>query len=152
MLLVSPSNVGVPRLVCGGPVEWRGCVCRVLSPLSYVVPVLFAVFPVFELDPALCIVQFPLHCIPLVSCCPLPLCVVVLLCYVRRTEGRRGGVIVNVVFLFISLLPLCLLSQHVGLGLCLCDSVVSLWNGGDGLRWVERRAVWGGYCLHTTLL
>ena len=25
----------------------------------------------------------------------------------------------------------------VGLGLCLCDRVVSLWNSGDGLCWVE---------------
>lgn len=40
----------------------------------------------------------------------------------------------------------------VGLGLCLCDRVVSLWNGGDGSCWVERRVCVDGYCLHTILL
>lgn len=35
----------------------------------------------------------------------------------------------------------------VGLGLCLCDMVVSLWNGGDGLCWVEGRVVCGVWCV-----
>lgn len=59
VLLASPSSVDVPSVcwrppLClrGGPVEWRGGVV----PLSRVVLVLFAVFPVFELDPAPCIV------------------------------------------------------------------------------------------------
>ena len=29
----------------------------------------------------------------------------------------------------------------VGLGVCLCGRVVSLWNSGDGLCWVEGRVV-----------
>ena len=37
----------------------------------------------------------------------------------------------------------------VGLGVCLCDRVVSLWNSGDGLCGVERR-VCGVCCLRTT--
>lgn len=32
---------------------------------------------------------------------------------------------------------LCSPSRHVGLVLCLCDRVMSLWNSGDGLCWVE---------------
>ena len=34
----------------------------------------------------------------------------------------------------------------VGLGLCVCDRVVSLWGSGDGLCWCGR-AVGGVYCL-----
>ena len=33
----------------------------------------------------------------------------------------------------------CLLSQHCWFRLCLCDRVMSLWNSGDGLCWVEGR-------------
>lgn len=36
----------------------------------------------------------------------------------------------------------------VGLGLCLCDRVVSLWNSGDGLCWVEGRVV---FIVYTSL-
>ena len=35
----------------------------------------------------------------------------------------------------------------VGLVLCLCDRVVSLWNSGGGLCWVEGRAVYGEWAL-----
>lgn len=48
-----------------------GVVCGRAAPLSRVVPVLFTVFPVFELDPVLYIVQSPLCCIP--SCCAVHL-------------------------------------------------------------------------------
>jgi len=34
----------------------------------------------------------------------------------------------------------------VGLGLCLCDRVVSLWNSGDGLCWVEGCVVSTVHC------
>lgn len=34
----------------------------------------------------------------------------------------------------------------VGLGLCLCDRVVSLWNSGGGLCGVEGRVVCVVYC------
>lgn len=34
----------------------------------------------------------------------------------------------------------------VGLGLCLCDRVVSLWNSGDGLCRVEGRVVSAVHC------
>lgn len=40
------------------------------------------------------------------------------------------------------LFRLCVLCHSiVGLGLCLCDRVVSLWNGGNGLCWVGGRVV-----------
>lgn len=54
-----------------------GVCCDV--PLSRVVPVFFTVFSVFELDPAPCI-AFPPALHSLVLCCPLSLCVAVLLC------------------------------------------------------------------------
>lgn len=38
----------------------------------------------------------------------------------------------------------------VGLGLCLCGRVVSLWNSGDGLCWVEGRVVSIVDCLLST--
>nr|DAK80331.1 MAG TPA: hypothetical protein [Caudoviricetes sp.] len=38
-------------------------------------------------------------------------------------------------------------TAYVDLGWCLCDRVVSLWNSGDGLCWVERRVVSTVYCL-----
>ena len=38
--------------------------------------------------------------------------------------------------------PLCVCCHSiVGLVLCLCDRVVSLWNSGDGLCWAEGRVV-----------
>ena len=87
-----------------------GVSCCCVAPLSCVAPVLFIVFPVFELDPVPCVVQFPLHCVP--SCCVvrfffvlLCCCVVVLLCCCVVCGEREGGVcglIVNVVFLSFS--------------------------------------------------
>lgn len=45
-------------------------------------------------------------------------------------------------YLLSSLLRLCVRCYSiVGLGLCLCGRVVSLWNGGVGLCWVEGRVV-----------
>ena len=43
-------------------------------------------------------------------------------------------------------LPRVLCHSIVGLVPCLCDSVVSLWNSGDGLCWVEGRVVSTVYC------
>lgn len=50
------------------------------------------------------------------------------------------------------LLPTVCVCCHsiVGLVLCLCDRVVSLWNGGGGLCWVE--GVCGVYCLLRILI
>lgn len=117
MLLASPSCVWCPPSVClvvtlnGGSGVWLCC-----PPLPRVVPVLFTVFPVFELDLApriapvpLC-VAFPRVVLPAFSLC---CCVAVLLC--GEQEGGVCdvcGLIVNVVFLFFSLLRLCLLSQY----------------------------------------
>ena len=47
--------------------------------------------------------------------------------------------------------PSCVLCHSiVGLGLCLCGRVVSLWNSGDGLRWVEGRVTCGVWRLLST--
>ena len=48
----------------------------------------------------------------------------------------------------------CCVRSHsiVGLVLCLCGRVVSLWNSGDGLCWVEGRVVFTVYCLLSTLM
>lgn len=43
--------------------------------------------------------------------------------------------------------PFCVCCHSiVGLGLCLCGRVVSLWDSGDGLCWVEERVASTVYC------
>ena len=124
-----------------------GVVCAVLFPLVLCCPRLLRGVPCLRIRSGTphCPVPFALH--SLVLFCPLLLRVVVLLCCVRRTGGVCGvcGFIVNVVFLsfsFSSPFCLCVLCYSiVGLGLCLCDRVVSLWNSGGGLCWVEGRVV-----------
>ena len=95
----------------------------------------------------------PLHGVPCLrirsgtSHCLVPLCVafprvvlsVLLLCVVVLcVENGRVvcvvcGLVVNVVFPSFFLLPCVRCYSIVGLVLCLCDRVVSLWNSGDGL-------------------
>lgn len=140
MLLVSPSSVGVPVCVLVSPF------CCVAAPLNggsvgwCVVPLSRVVLP-----PSLLILA------PLLSVC----------CCGVLWAGKCGGVcrgwhdagdaclavwcvwwrseacptpfrIVQPPF---SLCVCC--HSIVGLGLCLCDRVVSLWNSGGGLCWVE---------------
>lgn len=88
-----------PFCLRGGPVEWR-------EWRSCVVPVLFTLFPVLELDPASCIVRSPLHCIPL--CCAVCFLFVLPCCCVVCEEEGSGvcgvcGLVVNVVFFSFSL-------------------------------------------------
>ena len=134
-----------PSRSYGGLVEWReGVLCVV--PVSRVVPVLFAVFPVFGLDPAPRIVQSLLHCIP---SCRAALFFFVLLCCVRRTEGRCVWSHCECCVSFPPPSVVCVRCHSiVGLGSCLCDRVVSLWNSGDGLCWVEGRVGCGVLGLH----
>lgn len=136
----SPSVCWCPPccLPCG-PVEGRGRWCVCCPPVSCCPRPLHSV-PCFRIGSGTphCSVLLALHF--LVSCCLLPLCVAVLLCCVRRMGGWCvccGGVcglIVNVVFFSFSLPSLCLLSQYCWFRVVSCGRVVSLWNGGDGLR------------------
>lgn len=121
---VSPSACWRPpcHLPCG-PIEWREwwVVCC----------------PVFGLGLAPCIV--PLSFILSVSFVSfLFLFCLVLLCLLW--VGKCGG---GTVSRFPFLLPIVCVLCHglVGLGLCLCDRVVSLWNSGDGLCGTEGRVV-----------
>ena len=119
------------------------------------------------LSPRLCVVPRPLHSVTCLRIrsgtprCPvaplrcIPSCRVarflfVLLCCVRRTGGWCVCCVWShcgrcVPFLFPSLLCVCCHSI-VGLGLCVCDRVVSLWNSGGGLCWVEGRVVYAVHC------
>lgn len=117
VLLASPSCVWCLPSVCVAVSLNGGCgVCRVV-PLSRVVPVLFAVFPVFELDPAPRIVQSLLHCI--LSCRTVCFLFVLLCCC--GVCGEWGGGVC------------CLCSMRVG-GVCgeggvcceLCPTVLFL--------------------------
>lgn len=92
-----------------------------------------------------CPVPLALH--SLVSCCPLPLCVAVVCAVCGEREGGVCGV--RCVWFHcercIPLPPPFRLRVRcrsiVGSVLCLCGRVVSLWNSGDDLCWVEGRAV-----------
>ena len=133
-----------------------GCGVLCVVPLSCVVPVLFAVFPVFELDLAPSIVRSPLHCI--LSCRAVRF-FFMLPCCRGVCGGREGGVCVvcgvwsHCECCIPFLLPprLCVRCHSiVGLVLCLCDRVVSLWNSGGGLC-SGRRAVWCEGSVHLRL-
>lgn len=126
---VSPSVCWRPpcRLPCG-LIEWRGVAC--------------AVMPCLRIGPAPCIVSLPFTLsVPFVSF-PFLFCLV-LLCLLW--VGKCGG---GTVSRFPLLLPtVCVLCHSiVGLGLCLCDRVMSLRNGGDGLCWVEGRVAPTVHC------
>lgn len=79
----------------------------------------------------------PFHIVRSLRIVPVPLlsCVAVFV-----VGGECGG---GTVPCFSLLLPTVCVSCHsiVGLGLCLCDRVVSLWNSGGGLCGVEGRVV-----------
>lgn len=118
-----PSACWCPpcRLLCG-PVEWREW--RVVC------------CPVFGLGLASCIVPLPFTLSVLFVSFPFFFCLVLLcLLWVGRCDG-------GTVSRFPLLLPtVCVLCHGiVGLGLCLCDRVVSLWNSGDGC--VGWKGVW----------
>ena len=97
-MLLTPRRMSVspvcvlasPFCLCGGPVEWRGVVCCCVVPVSRVIPVLFAVFPVFGLGLAPCIVlsPFTLSC-SLVSFSFLFCFVLSCLLWVGRCGGMR---------------------------------------------------------------
>ena len=136
VLLTPPFCARCPPSVCWcppchlpcGPVEWREwwVVCC----------------PVFGLGLAPCIVPLPFTLsVPFVSF-PFLFCLV-LLCLLW--VGKCGG---GTVPRFPLLLPtVCVLCHGiVGLVLCLCGRVVSLWNGGGGLGWVEGRVASTVYC------
>lgn len=118
----------------GGPVEWREWCAVVPSPRLVLSP------PSSQRSlssneiryPR--IVQSPLRCI---LSCRAARFLFVLLCCVRGTGGRRVWCAWShcercIPFLPAPLFCVCCHSI-VGLGLCLCDRVVSLWNSGDGL-------------------
>ena len=89
--------------------------------------------PVFGLGLAPCIVPLPFTLsVPFVLF-PFFFCLV-LLCLLW--VGKCGG---GTVPRFPLLFPTVRVCCHsiVGLGLCLCDRVVSLWNSGGGVCWVE---------------
>ena len=67
-----------PFRLRGGPVEWRGGVCGVLSPCLVLSLSSSWCSPVFELDLALRIVRSSLALHSFVLCCLLLLCIVVL--------------------------------------------------------------------------
>ena len=128
-----PSSCWCPpcRLPCG-PVEWREW-CVLCCPRVW-------------------IGSSPSHClVPLALSVPLVL-FLFLFCLVLPCllwVGKCGGVRWWNCVLFCSVLScpallfcLCVCCHSiVGLGWCFCDRVVSLWNSGDGLCWVEGRVV-----------
>lgn len=160
---VSPSVYWRPppcRLLCG-PIEWRGVmvlccplVLRCPCPLSIVCRALCYLRP-FSLFVWCCVccgwgsavVCAALLRAVLCNIAVLWWCVVVLCVENGRvTCVMNGGwCVVCCVLLFpFSALPfrLCVCCHSiVGLGLCLCDSVVSLWNSGDGICGAEGRVV-----------
>ena len=115
------------RLPCG-PVDWREWYVLCVAPCSDWVWRLALCRPPFTLSVPFVLFSF-LFCL-------------VLLCLLW--VGKCGG---GTVPRFPLLLPtVCVLCHGiVGLGLCFCDRVVSLWNSGDGLCWGE--GVW--YLLST---
>lgn len=114
------------------------------------------VVPVFGLGPPLHIVLIPL----VLSC---PSCIVSLLLFFSSPPFHRcvfpvtvlvvcgvwqkGGCVLSPVLLFLHHASCVCCHGIVGLGLCLCGGVVSLWNSGDGLGGVEERVVSTVYCL-----
>lgn len=89
----------------------------------------------------------PLHIVRSLRIVPVPLlsCVAV---FVVGGEVWWG----NCASLSSSPFTVCVLCHSiVGLGLCLCDRVMSLWNSGDGLCWVEGRVASTVYCPLLTL-
>lgn len=116
-----------------------GVVCCCVVPLSCVVP-----RPLYGV-PCLRIRSGTPHCLVLlVSCCLLSLCVAVLLCCVRGTGGWCVWCVRSHCERCITFppLPSCVRCHSVvGLGLCLCDRVVSLWNRCGDLCGAEGRVV-----------
>lgn len=162
--------VGVPLLVrmvvlLNGGRRWVHVV-----PLSRIVPVLFTMFPVLVLFVPLVLSSL---CFCLVVSCLLWVGKCGGVCEgghsvggVRLTVwcvleggmmwgcvvcGRRAGYVSFFLFSCLLVFPVLFLyrtlcvCRHsiVGLGLCFCDRVVSLWNSGGGLCWVEGR----GWCV-----
>ena len=115
-----PSCVWCPRLCVGAPpcrsplwpIEWRGGVC---------------VMPCLRIGSGTLHCAAPLHivCSPRIVPVPLLSCVVV---FVGGGEVRCVGLCLALLFC------LCVRCHSiVGLVLCLCDRVMSLWNSGGGL-------------------
>lgn len=110
--------------------------------------------PRVRIGSGICIVLFPFTLsVPFVSS-SLLFC----LCGGVWRVGKCGGVWC-VLFPAFSSYPLLLLPtvcvlchSIVGLGLCLCDRVVSLWDSGDGLCGVEGRLLSTIYCPLLTLM
>lgn len=123
----------------GGPVEWRGGLC--------VVPRVRVGYGTLTLFCPSHIVLLPLSAV----CCGRGSAVVcgiaaVLLLPCRVVQHCRVVAVCVVscerLYSFLLLSLSCVLCHSiVGLVLCLCDRVASLWNSGDGLCWVEGRVV-----------
>lgn len=59
---------------------------------------------------------------------------------------RHLALFCSLSYCLVPLLPLCLLSQHCWFRVVSCGRVVSLWNSGGGLCWVEGRVVSTVHC------
>lgn len=152
---VSPVCVLVsPLLFACGPVEWRVCVLS-CCPLVSCCPCLLHGVPCLRIRSGVLHCPVPLALHSLVLCRLFLLGVAVLLCGEWEggvCGGRRAGVSpcssVSLSSVFLSHRTHCVCCHSVvGLGLCLCDRVVSLWNSGDGLCRVEGRVV---FTVHTS--
>ena len=112
-MLASPVCVlASPVRLLGGRIEWREWRLCVAPCSDWVLP--------FTLSPSLYVVFTSL---PFVCCC--------VCCGWGSAVVRGGRTVSRSAFLF----PLQCVCCHsiVGLGVCLCGRVVSLWNSGDGL-------------------
>ena len=122
-----------------------GVVCCCVVPLPCVVPRLLCGVPCLRIRsgtpccPVPLCVAFPRVVLPTFSLC---CCVVCAVCVVSLWA----------LYFFPSPFRLCVCCHSiVGLGLCLCDRVMSLWNSGDGVWGAEGRVVSTVYCLLLTL-
>ena len=122
VMVTLPFSVGVPRLCVGVPLVVYP-VALLNGGVGWV-----CVVPVFGLGPPLCVVLSSRIVLSL-------FCLVLWVLSCLLWVGKCGGVVWcgvwNCVPLFPSALCVCCYSI-VGLGVCLCVGVVSLWNGGGG--------------------